>query len=660
MTSYFKTRPKTVLALGAFIVFISLTAAYRESAQKPFNPHTELDGSRGGGNNPGDLPGGISDMFMGSGRCGGCHGIDQAATPIANITSEGENVSPTENWRGTMMANSAKDPMWRAKVAHEITVNPIHTDLIVNTCTRCHSPLGKFEAMHDGIDNFTLDMMDNDSLARDGVSCMACHSQQIDGVGTTFSGDLHYNADTVWGPVFNIPQGDFPLFSSAMQSFVGVDPVPTTKFSESEVCATCHTLQTHTLDFDQNLTGNVFVEQATYHEWVNSAYNNDVNQQKECQGCHMPHTDEPIIVASGYAFLPPRQPYAQHWLVGGNSFMLELLRDNIDALGLTATEDHFNTAYNRTIQNLQDESAEIELIENGVDGDSARYTVKITNKVGHKLPSGYPARRAYIDFAMYNEAGDEIFHSGKLLPDYNIEGQDATFEPHYDVITDDNQIQIYEMVMGDVNGNVTTVLERADMPLKDNRLVPLGFSTSHFAYDTTAIVGGALTDPNFNHINGVEGSGTDEIEYHIPVTGLNGNVTVVARLMYQSLPPRWNEELFATDHPDINSFEEMYWETGPDPVEMVSATVNSTLTDVAVYTNYFRTGPNPTNTGWINIDAGKDIIKRINVYDMKGSLIESFAPNKNNVQTQLPKAVGTYLIDVTTSRGRRIEKVLRK
>ena len=39
-----------------------------------------------------------------------------------------------------------------------------------------------------------------------------------------------------------------------------------------------------------------------------------------------------------------------------------------------------------------------------------------------------------------------------------------TYEPHHDVITQGDQVQIYEMVMGDVNGDVTTVLERAEGP----------------------------------------------------------------------------------------------------------------------------------------------------------------------------------------------------
>ena len=36
------------------------------------------------------------------------------------------DVNPTDSWRSSLMANSAKDPFWRAKVAHEVAVNPSH------------------------------------------------------------------------------------------------------------------------------------------------------------------------------------------------------------------------------------------------------------------------------------------------------------------------------------------------------------------------------------------------------------------------------------------------------------------------------------------------------------------------------------------------------
>lgn len=655
----FMLRKPLFLSLIASAVVISLfTAAYH--VKRPVGYHsseTEWHSRM----LLGDLPTGTSDMFIGSGKCAGCHGIDQAPVPIANLTASGENVSPAENWRATMMANSAKDPMWRAKVAHEVTINPSHANELVNKCTSCHAPLGRFEALHDGIENYTMEMLEADSLALDGVSCMACHAQQIETTGQFFSGELHYNADTIWGPVFNIPKSDMPLFASAMQSFVGVEPIPSDKYSKSETCAGCHTLSTHTANLEGELTGNTFIEQATYHEWLNSSYNAEDESGQECQGCHMPRLDESIIIASGYSFLPGRYPFGQHWFVGGNSFMLELMKNRIEELGVTANETHFETVINRTLDNLQNNTATVEVIPGVIDGDTARYTVRLFNKTGHKLPSGYPARRAYVEFLVLGEDGEELFHSGKLNPGYEVQGQNADWEPHYDLITDDeNQVQIYEMVMGDVNGNVTTVLERADHPIKDNRLVPYGFSTLHASYDTTAIVGSAELDPNFNHVDGAEGSGTDEIRYHVPVTGYNGQITVIARLMYQSLPPKWNQELFSVDHPVINAFEEMYWEEGPDPVMVGSAEVSSTIVGTAEYARFFRTSPNPSTTGWVMVDAGSDLIRSIDVYAIDGKLLDRIQPNNPRTQVKLPALPGTYLLDVVTSRGRRVEKVMRR
>jgi hypothetical protein len=637
-------------------VVVLFTAAY--SKTKPMGYHNDAELLQYRSMLAGDLPIGVNSLFIGSGKCAGCHGIDPEN--LANVTSEGENVSPAENWRGTMMANSSKDPLWRAKVAHEVSVNPEHESALVNKCTSCHAPQGKYAALHDGIENFTMAMIDQDSVANDGVACGACHSQQIETIGLNFSGELFYNADTVWGPVFNIPQGDFPMFGSAMQSFVGRTPVPHEKFSKSESCAGCHTLLTNTVTLEGELTGTQFIEQATYHEWLNSTYNAQNNYEGECQGCHMPRMSEPIIVASGYKFLPPREPYGQHWLVGGNTFMLNLLKNNIETLGLTANEDHFNTVIDRTMNQLQNQTATLEISEGEIDGDTARYTVKLTNEAGHKFPSGYPSRIAFVEFVMTDAEGTEIFHSGKINPNFEIEGQDASWEPHYDLITEDDQVQIYEMVMGDVNGNLTTVLERADQMLKDNRLVPLGFSTAHAAYDSTMIIGNAANDPNFNYVNGVEGSGTDEIHYHIPVNGIDGEVQVMARLWYQSVPPKYTTEMFGVDDPTINLFEDMYYLEGAYPVEVASDETTSTLTNIGVINGFFRISPNPTTTGQIQIDAGADMIREIRIHSIDGKLLDERKGNGNRIVIHLPETPGTYLLDVTTSRGRRIEKVLRK
>jgi hypothetical protein len=53
----------------------------------------------------GTLPIGENSVFIGSGKCAGCHGNDPL--DYANMTSEGEDVNMTDSWRATMMANSA-------------------------------------------------------------------------------------------------------------------------------------------------------------------------------------------------------------------------------------------------------------------------------------------------------------------------------------------------------------------------------------------------------------------------------------------------------------------------------------------------------------------------------------------------------------------------
>ena len=51
----------------------------------------------------------------------------------------------------------------------------------------------------------------------------------------------------------------------------------------------------------------------------------------------------------------------------------------------------------------------------------------------------------------------------------------ATFEPHYDLITSPDQVQVYEAIMGNNLNEVTYTLLRGADYLKDNRLLPQGF-----------------------------------------------------------------------------------------------------------------------------------------------------------------------------------------
>ncbi len=649
--------PKWQLFSVCALVFLLLSSSYDDKG-KPYPYHSQgemvqllLQGTH--------LPSGSNGVFVGSGKCAGCHGLDPAS--FANITSEGEEVSPAESWRATMMANSAKDPYWRAKVAHEISVNPEHEQDLVNKCTSCHAPMGRFAALMQGQENYSIEAMLNDSLALDGVSCGACHQQRLENLGNHFSGSLTYHTDTIWGPYVS-EEMDIPIFEGIMANFVGFVPVGNHIVPQSETCATCHTLLTSTVDLEGEYTGTQFVEQATYHEWLNSVFNPEGPEQKECQGCHMPRLDEPIVLSSGYSFLPGRTPFGQHWLVGGNTFMLELMKNRIEELGITANSGHFDLVIDRTLYQLQHETATIEVVENDVDSDTARYTVKLVNKAGHKFPSGYPARRAYIEFIASDDDGNILFHSGKMNNQYELVGLGEQYEPHYDLIRSEDEVQIYEMVMADVSGQETTVLERADHLLKDNRLVPRGFSTLHAAYDTTRIVGNALLDPNFNHTNGVEGTANDEVRFHVPVTGFDGQLHITARLMFQSVPPRWNRDMFTINDPTINAFEEMYWAEGADPVVVGSDEVTSQIIGNSIPLSRYSSAliaPNPTHDGWVTVRGGSERIRSVTVYTSSGNLISRQTINANSHRIQLPEVPGMYILDIQLDTRRKTEKVLR-
>ena len=48
--------------------------------------------------------------------CQGCHGFDTLG--LANVDANGTDVNLYNDWQTSMMALSAVDPFWRAKVSH--------------------------------------------------------------------------------------------------------------------------------------------------------------------------------------------------------------------------------------------------------------------------------------------------------------------------------------------------------------------------------------------------------------------------------------------------------------------------------------------------------------------------------------------------------------
>src|SRR5690606_23986414 len=208
--------------------------------------------------------------------------------------------------------------------------------------------------------------------------------------------------------------------------------------------------------------------------------------------------------------------------------------------------------------------------------------------------------------------------SGAWDSTYEVHGHDAAHEPHHQVIKESGQVQIYELVMGDANYGVTTTLLRAVHRLKDNRLPPVGYSTAHPSQDTSAIAGLALADPDFNHdALGNEGSGGDVVHYHIPLHGYDGAVEVKAKVWFQQVPPRWNQEMFSHQGPQIDAFRDMYLQADRTPELVVADSLVDVGTSIAERPHAVPVlFPNPTRDGALFI-AGPGV-ERIRAYDAAG------------------------------------------
>lgn len=645
-------RKLLVLLLLASGLFLMTSRYGKLSAEEAFHSDNELAFLRGIADS---LTNDTNSFFWSSGRCAGCHGYDPDG--LASVDEDGNDVNVVDDWRSTMMANSARDPFWRAKVSHEVLVNPGHQVALEDKCTSCHAPQGNHAAHQAGAAHYSVADMLADEVAMDGVACSACHQQTADSIGLKFSGNLTIggNDSVAYGQYFN-------MLTGPMNDFVGLKPEWGEHVTEGEFCASCHTLITETADLNGNLTGNHFVEQATYHEWVNSVYEGDGEAAKSCQSCHMPRISDFVIISDNYATLDGNPSYGLHELVGGNVFMLRLLKDNIVNLDLRANAWDFDSTIARTTEMLQLKSLDITLEQFNRTNDTAYYSVWLRNKAGHKFPSGYPSRRAYVEFVAMDEQGDTLFKSGVLRSDYEVEGQNATYEPHYNTINDPEQVQIYEQVMGDVNGDVTTVLERANEPLKDNRLAPKGFKSTHYTYDTVIVAGTALSDPNWNRDDtGAEGSGTDEVFYHVPTNGYEGDLHVTARIYYQSAPPKWMKEMFAHSSPEIDEFRTMYDNADQSPVLVMQAEHFDYAFGVGnPPESSFAVGPNPSKDGAMWVQLSSSVPGNLRLYNAAGALLETRPTIGSRFNVQLPETHGVYLLEVEQNGHAMVKKLVRK
>jgi hypothetical protein len=319
-----------------------------------------------------------------------------------------------------------------------------------------------------------------------------------------------------------------------MQSATGFVPGEAPHVRSSELCASCHTLYTHALDEEGNVVGEL-PEQVPYLEWRESLYG---RSGRSCQSCHMPVIDEPVPVTGVLG--QPRDSVNRHVFRGGNFFVLGMLNRYRGELGVKALPQELDAAVRHTVEHLQSQAASVTVENASLDAEALEVDVVVENRTGHKLPTAYPSRRAWIHLVVRDAEGEPVFESGAMEPtgavDGNANDEDAArFEPHHRFIDAPDQVQVYEAVMVDHRGDVTTGLSWGVRYAKDNRLLPRGFDKDAVPEDV-AVHGGARTDGDFV-------GGSDRIRYRVPVAGRVGPFQVEAELRYQPVGYRWAHNL---------------------------------------------------------------------------------------------------------------------
>ena len=624
---------------------------------------------------PGAGPDAASN-FVTSDQCLGCHtaggtGLQYEMTTPAPGTLL-NNLSPYGTWRTSPMGLSGRDPIFFAQLASETqTFHHAISPKVQDTCLGCHGILGQRQSAIDSghvsgppaCPDFlrqTVDAVpfpDNNptvqdaplgALARDGVSCTACHrmvlgrddsakfqdapqnrcvAQRQDylnpgttGFARTFTGSFFVGAtDTVSGP-FKDPK---PV---SMRHALGLTPEYGANVTSPELCGTCHSVHLPVLK-DATEVGHSY-EQTTYPEWAFSAYRTGVTPDgklpfgagslaQTCQGCHMSKTAtqgglftskiasiqenanfpqvENGLPASDID-LPVREGFARHTLVGLNVFLIEMAAQHSDVLGITTQDPMLLTSgvppLDLTRQAMLDQaansSASISVSDLRRIAGGLAATVTVTNKTGHKLPSGVGFRRAFVDFRVLNSAGETLWESGRTNADGVLTDQSGApiagelwwkadcssrlspgnpHQPHFQEITRQNQVQIYQELTtapptgtaaqcgphADATGELTTSFLSICARLKDNRLLPTGFLSPDQRAEISRALGagpdmaedtdpvGVGDDPDYRS------GGGDTLVYRIARSDISGQpASVEATLYYQAIPPFFLQDRFCT------------------------------------------------------------------------------------------------------------------
>lgn len=436
-------------------------------------------------------------------------------------------------------------------------------------------------------------------LARDGISCMVCHrmaAPKDPSLPYFLANHINGVFDLAPPDQLNGPFKDDVITTYPMDTGMGVKPKYNPYLQSSQMCGSCHTILLPVLDCSNS--AKMSVEQNTYPEWLNSQYRNEYGSvgpnPKTCQDCHMPagyvnavnHLNVPVIQdriaivqdltlpATEHLATPDQlnvrfRPvgFRRHELLGINGFLLQMFQipvnndDNNEVLGvrlkdyMTGFTADLQNASDNIVQQAEHSTASVEISKWEVSGGKLIVEVTVTNQAGHRFPSGVGFRRAFLELqatldgkpfwtsGTTNDKGQITDFAGKVLPTEFF--QDGQYQPHFNQahpIQSTDQVQIYEELVQNADRQFTTSFTRRDFDIKDNRLLPIGWSLDGPAdlkipepfLHATHPVGDALKDPVY-----LAGKGQSIVRYEVPLpAGANaGNIKATVALYVQTMPP---------------------------------------------------------------------------------------------------------------------------
>ncbi|KPJ60911.1 MAG: hypothetical protein AMJ46_04260 [Latescibacteria bacterium DG_63] len=550
----------------------------------------------------------------------------------ANYNSD---VEPWYQWKGSMMAQAMRDPLFIALV----TIAEQDAPSVGDMCLRCHSPGGWQEGRSTDTGGGMMTAKD-----RQSVQCDFCHRavdpdyklgiSPLEDVAVLDSLDViplaYANGQFVTDPN---PIRRGPFFDAEASHAFLESPF----HREADMCGTCHDVSNPV--FVQGATPaeyvpssfdsphpdgdlrNMFPVERTYSEWSMSEYatigvyapqfagNKPDGIVRTCQDCHMRDVSGRGCNEPG---APTRPDLPLHDLTGGNYFIPDILPSffptEVDPLRLLAGKQ-------RAISMLQ-KAASMSL-SSGQYGGNPAVDVAIVNETGHKLPSGYPeGRRIWINLKAYDELSNLVYESG-------------AYDEATGVLTQDEDAKIYEIKPG-ISSRLSPVVSLPagpsfhfalnDSVFSDNRIPPRGFTNADFVAIQSPPVGYSYADGQYS----------DTTMYVLPPDA----VFIEATLYYQSTSKKFIEFL-RDENVTNNAGQEIYdaWvqQGRAAPIAMVSDTTSvQALVDVPIegvpqFRNVlFQNFPNPFNP---LTEIAYSLETRghvtIRIYDVRGSLVRT-------------------------------------